>query len=801
MWDTSNEKVPKTPEMSPNVGHLQRYRTIIQKVMKHIFKSIVVFAVAMSLSLPAQAKVWKAEKLDKCDPYMKAQGGYGYLIKNTPKADVWWAEGCYKVMKDTPVAKRRGSTVKMTTAKNEYESFIVVVNPKQPLKELKVDVTGLPADIQVVIRKTEYVNLFYNSDKYGFPGYWPDPLPLYDSAQDAPAGENTSFWITFKTPKGFAAKNYSGRVTLTDAFGWSVSAPVSVKVSNFELPDRPSCNADFGLWFNQVIQYENLNTPEQKREAFDNYIQAFNDYKLQTRDPFYLNPIKYNITLPEWTGGYYDSSTAVEGKYSFVVSDGSAGGNAEAVWREKLIPVKSDTPYSISVSFKSSKETTTQLIVDCYDADKNLLTFRRRFKHLGMDGQWKRDTLNIDRLDPRTAYIQVRLFAAGYLASGSETATTWFDDLKVVDTTTGENIFPQGNFEIDVDKIKVEVDFTEFYKAAAKYRDVEQMRYFSVSIPGIGCVNFENSWPGQIAGFKQGMPEYEQIMGKCLTQVHDGLKKAGMLDKALMYWGDEPMPPAYPLLEDTHRMIKQYAPGIHTFMTELITWRERRYDTMDISGNTDISCVSWECFENHDIIKKYQQRPEQEPWNYLCALTQHPYFTDFIDADAIEMRIWLWASYMYGFKGILMWSSTDWNSGSQYTGGKLQDPWEEPYCFASSDQLTQRLLAVGDGIFFYPHNRRPNEDKVTAYTDYPIPSLRLETLRDGMEDFEYLTMLEAKIPQMSASDAAKARKLLVLPREVFADDNLESTDIWFIHDPQYLFDRREQIATLLEKYQ
>ena len=85
----------------------------------------------MSLSLHVSAKGWKAETLDKCDPYMNLQGGYGYLIKNTPKADVWWAEGCYKVMKDTPTAKRRGGTIKMNTARNEYESFILVVIPNK----------------------------------------------------------------------------------------------------------------------------------------------------------------------------------------------------------------------------------------------------------------------------------------------------------------------------------------------------------------------------------------------------------------------------------------------------------------------------------------------------------------------------------------------------------------------------------------------------------------------------------------------------------------------------------------------
>ena len=156
---------------------------------KTIFPILALLALA-ALPLNAQKK-FVAEKLDKCDPYMKVQGGYGYLVKNDSKAAVWWAEGCYKVFKDTPVAKRHAGTVKLSTAANEYESFIVVVNPKQELKNLKVEVSGMPSDIEVAVRKTEYVNVFYNSDSFGIPGLWPDPLPLYDAPADAPAGENT----------------------------------------------------------------------------------------------------------------------------------------------------------------------------------------------------------------------------------------------------------------------------------------------------------------------------------------------------------------------------------------------------------------------------------------------------------------------------------------------------------------------------------------------------------------------------------------------------------------------------------
>lgn len=763
---------------------------------KTIFPILVLLALA-ALPLNAQKK-FVAEKLDKCDPYMKAQGGYGYLVKNDSKAAVWWAEGCYKVMKDTPVAKRRGGTVKLTTARNEYESFIVVVNPKQELKNLKVAVDGLPSDIETVVRKTEYVNVFYNSDDFGFPGYWPDPLPLYDEPANAPAGENTSFWITLKTPANHQ-DSYSGRVTLSADGGWKVDVPVSVKVRNFTLPQRPSVNADMGLWFWQVKEYENLKKPEDIQASFDQYMQAFKDYRIQPRDPFYLTPVKYTVSETGWTGGFYDSSRAKDGKYSYALEDKSVTGNTEGFYRRSLIPVDSSHPYKLTAWAMGDTVVYSHILVESYDADKKPIPFRNAFQWVDTDTVWVQHEIDLQRLDPRTKYLKIRIFGAGAYHNGEETGTTWWDDIRLTDLATGENLFPEGNFEVDPSSITVDVDFTEFKKAAKKYYSDDAFRYFTVPVAGVGSVNFNQSWPGAIAGFRQGSPEHEMLMAKGLIKLQAGLKEAGVLDKAYIYWGDEPNPPAYPLLNDTHRLIKKYAPGIKTFMTEMGTWRGHAYDSLSISATTDISCVSWDCFENHDIIKNYQV-PGKEAWNYLCCGTKYPYFSNFIDHNAIDMRIWLWASYQFGFKGILIWSSTSWNSPTVAPAGTLQNQWEDPYCFGSNNSMIQRLLAVGDGTLFYPHNRHPNEDKTTAYTGYPIPCVRLEILRDGIEDYDYLTMLAERIPRMSAADARKAKALLVMPKEVYQDDNLSDKEAYFIQDPQYLFQRREQIAALLEKY-
>ena len=79
--------------------------------MKRILTTIFIAASLFAAVPVYAAKEWKAEKLEKCDPYMKLQGGYGYLVKDDAKAAVWWAEGVYKPMKDTPVAQRKGRRV------------------------------------------------------------------------------------------------------------------------------------------------------------------------------------------------------------------------------------------------------------------------------------------------------------------------------------------------------------------------------------------------------------------------------------------------------------------------------------------------------------------------------------------------------------------------------------------------------------------------------------------------------------------------------------------------------------------
>ena len=599
-------------------------------------------AALLFISLSSRATDWKAEKLEKCDPYMTLQGGYGYLAKSGPKADVWWAEGVYKPMKDTPVATRKGRKIRLTTAKNEYESFIVVVNPKTPLQSVKVDVKGLPKGVEAKVRKVEYVNVNTPSDSFGYTGQWPDPLPLYDVAEDLPSGENTSFWITIKTPENRRKGTYRGRVVLKGD-GWKVKIPLRVKVRSFTLPSTPTVSSGYGLWFNHVINYENLNTLEQQKEVFYKYLDTYLDYKIAPYDPFLYAPFKTTIN-------------------------------------------------------------------------------------------------------------------------------------------------PDGT---------VDIDFTEFNKVAEKYFGEGGFNSFVVNVEGLGSCCANSHSRGVFGGYELGTPEHEALMAQYLPKLQEGLEKAGVLDKCYIYWGDEPLDGAYPYIREVHTLMKKYAPRIRTFMTEQVTWLDKPAD-FDVADVTDISCVSWNCFDNHPKVADYSG-PGEEVWSYLCCATKYPYFTNFVDHNGIDLRLWLWASYMYGMKGILIWSATCWNSECIMPEGQLMEVWDTPDCYGVGKSGPE-FFACGDGIMFYPNNRHPNQDKTTVYTGDPIPCIRMEINRDGIEDYDYLKLLEDCIPSMSEADAAAARDLLVLPESVFMDDDADHPEKYYIQDPQFLLERREQIASLIEKY-
>ncbi|MBK7480605.1 MAG: hypothetical protein IPI69_13405 [Bacteroidales bacterium] len=79
-----------------------------------------------------------AQEVSKTDPDHQKTGGFGYLIGEDRDCSVWWAEAAYKVLRDTHVPKNKDGKIKMWSAKNEFESFILVVKPVARMENFRI---------------------------------------------------------------------------------------------------------------------------------------------------------------------------------------------------------------------------------------------------------------------------------------------------------------------------------------------------------------------------------------------------------------------------------------------------------------------------------------------------------------------------------------------------------------------------------------------------------------------------------------------------------------------------------------
>ncbi len=143
-------------------------------------------------------------------------------------------------------------------------------------------------------------------------------------------------------------------------------------------------------------------------------------------------------------------------------------------------------------------------------------------------------------------------------------------------------------------------------------------------------------------------------------------------------------------------------------------------------------------FENEDIVyaplfnfvstdaarDKFRVSEDNQLWWYGCNAPTYPYPTYHIDDTVLSARIVSWMQADYNIAGNLYWS-TDIYRGVSAAGTSmyLEDYYQSSY----------RGSELGEGWLFYPGAR---------YGVYgPLPSVRLEQIRDGVEEYDMIYAL------------------------------------------------------------
>lgn len=336
---------------------------------------------------------------------------------------------------------------------------------------------------------------------------------------------------------------------------------------------------------------------------------------------------------------------------------------------------------------------------------------------------------------------------------------------------------------------RAQVDFTAFDKAASKWLDRFHFNSFKLPLRGMGGGTFHSRHLGELEGFAEGTPEHARLFHDYLSQIEKHLRGRGWLEKAYTYWFDEPDPKDYEFVIAGMKRLKDAAPGIKRMLTE--------QPEPALSGHVEIWCgltPEW-------TPEKVRARSEagEEVWWYICTVPKAPHVTLFIDHPGIELRLWPWQSWQYGVSGILVWASTYWTSPAAFPPPKQQNPWEDPMGYVSGYDFKPGHVGYwgnGDGRFLYPP--RTHKDRTGPNLEPPVNSLRWENLRDGMEDYEYLWLLNNATDRAQKQGArpdlvAQARELRRVPPEVSKDLTR------YAIDPRPLLTHRERLAAMIAK--
>jgi hypothetical protein len=348
-----------------------------------------------------------------------------------------------------------------------------------------------------------------------------------------------------------------------------------------------------------------------------------------------------------------------------------------------------------------------------------------------------------------------------------DTAATklYFEQLSRLGFTGPAVFWPSPN--ITEESGKLVFDWTQF-DDMAEYC-IDQLHFSSLGFPG-GVFAHQQTMYSQgdlvgRSGLSPGSPEFFASLEESLTEYGSHLSAKGWEDKFVFYVADEPGSAVVPFLTQVEDVFRSHLPNTPILQIGGTVFNDQ-------VGRVNI----WGPNEKGFNIPLYAGRAAagDRVWSYANSLW-------LIDTPPLTSRALGWAYSKYDISGVFFFNLDKWSP----------NPYEIP--FNSS-------RANGPPLFFY---RDP-----TGVKGKLVNSLRIEMMRDGWEDWEYIRQLRALVK--NAEDAGYASHPDVLDGRAALNDADALTYQYgypvsppakydYLYDPAQLLSVRDQVARAIEK--
>lgn len=207
-------------------------------------------------------------------------------------------------------------------------------------------------------------------------------------------------------------------------------------------------------------------------------------------------------------------------------------------------------------------------------------------------------------------------------------------------------------------------------------------------------------------------PEAKNFLGQFIPALYGHLKEKGWDDIYYQYLADEPADGEYVASYlAIYDYIKQLAPDLKII--------DALHRTPEIAQRIDLPvCILDRLHLQYDAMYKSMIESGKEVWFYTCMEPLGNYANRFIEQPLIQTRILHWINYRYDISGYLCWGLNSWRNDTLY-----------------GEHIDWGNVPAGDCWIIYP-----DYGKVHG-------SIRLEAMRDGINDYGLLKLLEKSCPE------------------------------------------------------
>ena len=243
----------------------------------------------------------------------------------------------------------------------------------------------------------------------------------------------------------------------------------------------------------------------------------------------------------------------------------------------------------------------------------------------------------------------------------------------------------------------------------------------------------------------------------------------GLADRAYVYGFDEwSDPERYGIIKETYEMYKDAAPGIKACSTVV-------HPVEPIADVIDAWCP---CLSYNYAGYEDARRRGQEIWYYAGGTPYDPFPThELLNVPAVEARAFFWLAWRFQYTGWLHWELNCWykNMGGEERWPEI--PWDPARNGVRNGEL---------GRIY------PGPDAT------PLPSVRLENMRDGIEDYDYFWILNGICEKLPDGDPRKASARKLMDEAIMT---LCPSRAQFERDPEKVLAIHERLGRTIEELQ